>query len=218
MSTETRSSNPGNLKYVILSPFLIILINCITAFTFGKLIGKWSFIPIIFLEWLMLLFFILKYGGQASVRRWLKKKNIHWGWALVNSIIGILPLPLFLTFNHLLDNWTIWLPWILIALVNPWLEEFYWRGILMDFTKKWNGVLAILFSSILFSANHLIFGINSELFRSYELIISTFIMGIVWAMTYKKTNSLRWVILSHFLVDFLNLSAPSFLDLYKAGF
>jgi uncharacterized membrane protein len=36
-----------------------------------------------------------------------------------------------------------------------------------------------------------------------------------WAFV--KTKSLRWTILSHFLVDFLNLSVPSFLDLYKAG-
>ncbi|MBD3903325.1 CPBP family intramembrane metalloprotease [Chryseobacterium sp. C-2] len=110
------------------------------------------------------------------------------------------------------------MPWILIALINPWMEEFYWRGLLTDHTKKWNGLFSILFSSILFSLNHLVFGIHSELFRGYEVLLSTFVMGMVWAITYKKTNSLRWVILSHFLVDFLNLSVPSFLDLYKATF
>ncbi|MPS71944.1 MAG: CPBP family intramembrane metalloprotease [Chryseobacterium sp.] len=75
----------------------------------------------------------------------------------------------------------------------------------------------MLFTSIVFSTNHAVFGINSNLFKGYEVVISTFVMGIIWAITYKKTNSLRWVILSHFLVDFLSLSAPSFLDLFKPG-
>ncbi|WP_433896373.1 CPBP family glutamic-type intramembrane protease [Sphingobacterium mizutaii] len=83
-------------------------------------------------------------------------------------------------------DWTIWLPWILLALINPFLEEFYWRGLLMDSTKTWNRALAILFTSVVFSVNHGVFGINSELFRGYEVIFSTFIMGLIWAITYKK--------------------------------
>ncbi|SDK87446.1 CAAX amino terminal protease self- immunity [Sphingobacterium mizutaii] len=149
---------------------------------------------------------------------WLKKPQKNWGWNIVAIIVGLIPLPIFLKFNYLLADWTIWLPWILLALINPFLEEFYWRGLLMDSTKTWNRALAILFTSVVFSVNHGVFGINSELFRGYEVIFSTFIMGLVWAITYKKTDSLRWVIASHFLVDFLNLSAPAFLDLFKSKF
>ncbi|KQT20969.1 hypothetical protein ASG22_16260 [Chryseobacterium sp. Leaf405] len=205
-------------KFVIFSPFIIITTNIIVALVFGSLIGKWVFIPIILTEWCMFMFFVLKYGGTASVKQWLKNRNTNWGWIIITVILGLLPLPIFLKFNHLLNDWTVWLPWILIALINPWMEEFYWRGLLLNYTRSWNKLLSVLFSSTLFSANHLVFGIQSELFRGYEVALSTFVMGIVWSITYKKTNSLRWVILSHFLVDFLNLSAPSFLDLYKAGF
>jgi hypothetical protein len=42
-------------------------------------------------------------------------------------------------------------------------------------------------------------------------------MGIIWGLDFKKTNSLRWIIFAHFLVDFFNLSASSFLDLYEKG-
>lgn len=108
-------------------------------------------------------------------------------------------------------------PWIILVLINPWLEEFYWRELLSDYTKHWKTALSILFTSVVFSANHAVFGKNSDLFKGYTVVISTLIIGIVWSITYKKTNSLRWVIIFHFLVDFLNLSAPAFLDLFKAG-
>lgn len=204
-------------KLVIFSPFLIIAVNFIVAIIFGHLIGKWAFVPLILIEWFLFMFFVIKYGGITSIKNWLRKSNTNWGWTIVTLIIGLIPLPIFLKYYNLLNDWSIILPWILLALINPWIEEFYWRGFLSDFTKKWNTALSILFTSIFFSINHAVFGVNSELFRGYEVFISTFIMGIVWAITYRKTNSLRWVILSHFLVDLLNLSAPAFLDLFKPG-
>lgn len=209
--------NSKSAKAVILSPFLIIAVNLIVAIIFGRLFEKWAFIPLILIEWFLFMFFVIKYGGITAIKNWLKKSNKNWGWNIASLMIGLIPLPIFLKYNNLLNDWMIWLPWILLALINPWIEEFYWRGLLADFTKKWNAALSILFTSFVFSINHAVFGINSELFRGYEVVISTFIMGMVWAITYKKTNSLRWVIFSHFLVDFLNLSAPAFLDLFKPG-
>jgi len=209
--------NSKSSNLVLISPFLIIIVNIIVAIIFGKLIGKWAFIPIILIEWILFLYFVLKYGENGILRNWLKKPNKNREWNIATIVIGLTPIPIFLKYNHLLNDWTIFLPWILLALINPWIEEFYWRGLLTDYTKKWNTTLSILFTSSVFSANHAVFGINSELFRGPEILISTFVMGIVWAITYKKTNSLRWVILSHFLVDFLNLSAPAFLDLFKPG-
>ncbi|WP_313374421.1 CPBP family intramembrane glutamic endopeptidase [Chishuiella sp.] len=208
--------NIKNKRITLLSPFIIIFGNILSALIFGKLIGKWSFIPLIIIEWFLFLFFILKFGEESSIKNWLKKGNKNWFWIIITLIIGLIPIPIFIKHNHLLQDWSVFIPWILLALINPWLEEFYWRGFLSDATKKWNSLLSILFTSFLFAMNHFVFGINSEIFRENAVVISTFIMGIVWAITYKKTNSLRWVILSHFLVDFLNLSAPAFLDLFSA--
>ena len=218
MINQKTSNTLQSSKFITLSPFLIIAVNLFVALVFGSLIGKWVFIPIIIFEWCIFMFLVCRYGGTDSIKSWIKKTNKNWEWNVATVIIGIFPLPIFLKFSHLLNDWTIWLPWIMIALINPWMEEFYWRGLLIDHTKKWNNKLSILFSSILFSLNHLVFGIHSELLLSYEVLLSTFVMGMVWAITYKRTNSLRWIILSHFLVDLLNLSVPSFLDLYKAGF
>tara|TARA_R110000744_G_scaffold92118_2_gene178555 strand:+ start:12825 stop:13463 length:639 start_codon:yes stop_codon:yes gene_type:complete len=202
---------------VIASPFIIIAANFALAYAFGQIIGKWAFIPMILLGWVLWLFFIFKYGGKESVKKWVRKPTGSFGWNILAIIVGLIPLPLFLLHYDLLNHWTIWLPWILLALINPWIEEFYWRGLLLDYTKSWSNWTSVLFVSILFALNHAAFGINSEVNSGLELVISTFIMGIVWAWVYKKTNSIRWAIFSHFLVDFLGVSAAAFLDLYQKG-
>ena len=204
---------------VIASPFLIIATNIVVAYVFGQIIGKWAFIPMILIGWTLWLFFILKYGGTESIKKWLKKPERGFGWGVLALIIGLIPLSVFLLHYDTLTNWQIILPWILLAIINPWIEEFYWRGLLLDYTKNWSNWISILFTSLLFAANHVAFGINSKVNSGFEVVISTLILGLVWAIIYKKTKSVRWLVLSHFLVDFLSLSTPAFLDLFeKASF
>lgn len=204
-----------NRTIVLASPFLIILINIIVALTIGPVLGKWVFVPIILVEWALFMFFIMRYGGNESIKRWLQKPEGSWGWGILTLLIGLSPIGVFLAFYDTLFHWTVWLPWILLALLNPWLEEFYWRGLLMDYTKNWKTWMTILFTSVLFSLNHAVFGIYSVINSGYEVVTFTFIMGIVWGLTYHKTKSLRWCIFCHFLIDFFNLSAAAFLDLFE---
>ena len=204
-------------RIVVLSPFLIIAVNFGIAYTFGELIGKWAFIPMITIGWVLWLFLILKFGGIESTKNWIKKPTGKIWWSILAILIGLIPLPLFIFHSDTLSEWMIWLPWIMLALINPWIEEFYWRGLLLDYTKNWPNWTSVFYSGFLFAINHAAFGINSELNSGFEIVISTFIMGIVWGFVYKKTKSLRWTILAHFLVDFLGLSAPAFLDLWEKG-
>jgi membrane protease YdiL (CAAX protease family) len=206
-----------NKRIVILSPFLIISVNFGIAYVFGHLIGKWAFIPMISTGWILWLFFILKFGGTDSIKKWVSKPSRKKWWALLAVLVGLVPLPLFIFHSNTLSDWTIWLPWITLALINPWIEEFYWRGLLLDFTNNWSNWTSVLYSSFLFAINHAAFGINSELNSGFEIVLSTLIMGIVWGFVYKKTRSLRWTIFAHFLVDFFGLSAPAFLDLWTKG-
>ena len=204
-------------RIVLLSPFLIIAVNFGLAYLCGQLIGKWAFIPMITIGWGLWLFFVLKFGGTESIKSWLKRPAGKAWWAILALLIGLIPLPLFIFHHDTLSEWTVWLPWILLALLNPWIEEFYWRGLLLDFTGNWSGWASILYSSLLFAINHAAFGVNSELNSGFEIVLSTLIMGIVWGLVYRKTKSLRWTIMAHFLVDFLGLSAPAFLDLWEKG-
>ena len=171
---------------VLASPFLIIAINFGIAYLFGKIIGKWAFIPIILIEWCLFLYFIFKYAGKGSIKKWLEKPKGFFGWNIFALFIGLLPIPLFLLHYKTLVTWQVWIPWILLALINPWIEEFYWRGLLLDYTKNWSNWMAIIFTSLVFALNHAVFGVNSELNSGLTIIISTFIMGLIWGLVYKK--------------------------------
>ncbi len=202
---------------VVISPFLIIAVNFGIAYAMGQFISKWAFVPMIVIGWVLWLFFIVKFGATDAIKNWLKKPTGKIWWGILAILVGLIPLPLFIFHSDTLSEWTIWLPWILVALINPWIEECYWRGLLLDFTSNWSNWVAVLYSSVLFAINHAAFGLNSKLNSGFEIVVSTFIMGLVWAIIYKKTKSLRWVIFAHFLVDFFGLSAPAFLDLWEKG-
>lgn len=202
---------------VIASPFLIIAISFGIAFLFGNSIGKWAFIPIILIQWCLFLLFTFKYTEKETRKKWFQKSKSAFGWNILALCIGILPLPIFIMHYQTLGQWQVWLPWILLALINPWIEECYWRGLLLEHTKNWSNWTAIIFTSLVFALSHAVFGVNSELNSGFTVLISTLIMGIIWGLVFKKTNSLRWIIFAHFLVDFFNLSASSFLDLYAKG-
>ena len=83
-------------KIVLASPFLIIAVNFGVAYLFGLLIGKWAFIPMICIGWILWLFFILKYGGTESIKIWLKKPKGKIWWTFLAIFIGLIPLPLFI--------------------------------------------------------------------------------------------------------------------------
>ncbi|MFT6035433.1 MAG: hypothetical protein ACJAT1_002465 [Marivirga sp.] len=130
------SKNPSRKDIVIGSPFLIIGINFGIAFLFGGIIGKWASVPIILIEWCLFLFFIFRYTDKEIRKSWLKKAKGSFGWNILALFIGILPLPLFLLHYEELAIWQVSLPWILLATINLWLEEFYWRGLSLWITLK----------------------------------------------------------------------------------
>ncbi|MEM0994444.1 MAG: CPBP family intramembrane glutamic endopeptidase [Bacteroidota bacterium] len=202
-----------NKTIVLLSPLIIVSCGTVVALVFGSIIGKWVFIPLVLTLWTLFAYFIYRYSESAQRKKWLAKSRGAWGWSVLALVVGLIPFPLILNFYALLAPWTIWLPWLLLAIINPWLEEFYWRGLLLDYTVSWKKWQAVLYSSGCFCLNHITFGINSEMCRGWDFFLSLFIMGIVWAVVYQKTKSLRWCIFSHFLVDLFNLSAVAFLDL-----
>lgn len=202
-------------RLVLGSPFIIIAINFATAFITGDLIGKWAFVPIILIEWVLFMAVVLWAGGVNDIKQWLRPAKKKYGLKFLAVLSGLIPLPIFLMHYELLAPFNIWFPWIILALVNPWIEEFYWRGILLKYSSHWKLWQAVLFTSFVFALNHLVFGVNSDLNKGFSVFISTFILGIIWAIVFKKTASLRWVIFAHFLVDIFNLSVPSFLDLYQ---
>lgn len=202
-------------RWVVFSPVGIVAIGFVIANLTGLFLGIWAWIPIALSMWSMFVLVIIWSGEAGSMRQWLSKPREAAGWSAVALAIGLIPLPLFLQNWQLFSSPGLILAWLIFALINAPLEEFYWRGTLSDRTTHWPGWASVLYSSFFFAINHPIsYGVYSSANRHPATVISTFIMGIVWAVVYRKTRSLRWVILAHFLVDLFNLSILAFLNLY----
>jgi membrane protease YdiL (CAAX protease family) len=116
---------------------------------------------------------------------------------------------------QLITSLQIFIPWLILGLVNPFLEECYWRGLMLDHTSGWSDWIRVSNISILFSLNHLWgIGVTSVGLRNPVFLINTFVLGVLFSVIYLKTKSLRWLILGHALADLLGLSVPVFLNLW----
>ena len=211
---------PGAARHALLlawSPLAVVAIGHLTARLAGQAIGAAAWVPLTIVFWLTLALLIRAGGGFAAWRRWVQaaRAGSSRGWPALAIVVALLPAPLLWMNWRLLAPWSLWLPWLLFALINPWFEEGYWRGVLLEATRGWPPLAALLYSSACFALSHpLIWGVNSVANRTPEVVVSTFLMGLAWGTIFRRTGSLRWCILSHVLVDLFNLSVVVFLNLY----
>lgn len=100
------------------------------------------------------------------------------------------------------------------ALVNPFFEDAFWRGLLASVPlTRWG---RILFSATLFSFSHYFLWGAYWLTTPHILIptcLTTFIMGLCWIWFYQRDRRLIYPILSHGLVDVFNLSIAIFMGI-----
>ncbi len=186
------------------SPLERIIICSVAAVLLYKVMGRWVFIPVFILYWGISFLITIKFAGISGIKNWLQKPNGKMGWLILSVFVGFIPFQIFL-----INLQIITVPLILLSipfvLLNPFFEELYWRGFVLDFTFK-SKVLSSFYSSILFIISHLfIWGVFSYGNRNYFLIGSLAIMSTVWCIVRMKTKSLWWCIISHFLVDVFNL-------------
>lgn len=208
----------SNSKFWLLftSPFLIILLGFLTASFFNNIIGGWAWVPLAIVYWSLLGLSIWNFKENKKLSDWLKKSKKAPFWITITMLVGMFPLTILMMSYHLFDSIWLIILWLLFAIINPWFEEYYWRGVLLDgiLTKfpKW---FSILYTTILFVISHpLMWGVFSYASKSYHLYIYLSVAGIVWAITYLKTRSLRYIVLSHFIVDIGNLTVLTFLNIY----
>jgi membrane protease YdiL (CAAX protease family) len=106
--------------------------------------------------------------------------------------------------------------WLVFALVNPLFEESYWRGLLLDATRTWHVVPAVTHSSILFAASHpLIWGVRSEALRDPRVVPVLVVIGVVWAVAYRRTGNIWCSVVGHACSNLFGMSAPLLLNLYS---
>lgn len=143
------------------------------------------------------------------------RRHTRWSWWLANIAAGLIPLPILLRNTSLLHMHALVFCWLAIALLNPVIEETYWRGVLGLATGRWPVVLAVAYTSILFAATHpLLWGVFSIGNRNWQTLAALLIMGALWHLTFRRSGSLQAVTLSHCLVDLGNMTVWVFLNLY----
>ncbi|KGR84929.1 CPBP family intramembrane glutamic endopeptidase [Lysinibacillus odysseyi] len=210
--------NNQNVKFwwLFTSPFFIILLGFLTASIFHHFIGGWAWIPLAIVYWSLLGFFVWTFKEDKKLGDWFKKSKKAPFWVTITMLVGMFPLTILIMNYRLFDSIWLIIFWLMFAFINPWFEEYYWRGVLLDSVltrfPKW---FAVLYTTLLFVISHpLMWGIFSYASKSYHLYLYLSAAGIVWAVTYLKTNSLRSIILSHFIVDIGNLTVLTFLNIY----
>jgi membrane protease YdiL (CAAX protease family) len=202
-----------NLSYS-LSPIIILIVTQAIALLLGKYLNAWVYLPIILIYWAVLILILYRYGFD-HIKTWLKKPQGHWSWFILAAVLGVSSLPLFLNNLRLFKNPVVLIPHILFFLINPWLEEFYWRGMLLDTTKKWPLGASVIYSSVLFTVWHTAFAWYSIGVRDITFYLPVLVMGIFMGLMYKYTKSLWLCIASHMLINILNMGIPVLMNLVE---
>ncbi len=150
---------------------------------------------------------VLLIAGIPNLKKMLRRSE-NWKWNFL-PFVFIIPM----IFTVFIPNFRLLKPdhWlalnIFICLVNPWLEEFYWRGMIHDAFKD-KPLTSVMVSAIGFGLSHpLILGISSPGVRGVLGFIGVFVVGLVFWWCYYKTKSLRGCIITHFLIDLAGMSA-----------
>ena len=202
-------------QFIWVSPVLVVLISTITIRIAANFVGVWAWLPWILVYWALIAGLAIRGGGKESLQRWMRRPEGNWLWSALAVILGLSGITMFVSSWLLITPVHIFIPWLILGLVNPFLEEWYWRGLMLDMTQTWANWFRVLYISLLFSMNHLLgIGVTSIGGRHPVLIINAFVLGILFSIIYLKTKSLRWVILGHALADLLGLSVAVFLNLW----
>jgi membrane protease YdiL (CAAX protease family) len=203
-------------KIIIYAPIIVIVVCSLLSILFTLLLGVYAYIPVLLIYWgILALFIILKKNTKNMIKRWLQPSKGNILWSILPFFFAIMTIPMLIINWHFLANLEILIPLIIFTAINPFMEEFFWRGLLLDVFDKWPIWSKVLYSSVLFTMNHpLVIGIFSIANRMVIFLFTTLILSTIFAIVYIKTSTLRWLILAHMLMDFLGISIVVFLNYY----
>jgi membrane protease YdiL (CAAX protease family) len=204
----------------IISPFLVILLGFICSKLLSTYINEWAFVPVMIIYWTITVFIVYKSIGINKIKEYFIKPIGNRLWLILAIIIGVMPVAVLMQNLSIITSPFLIGLCILVAIINSFFEEIYWRGYILEYSFK-SKFIATIFSMLLFAASHLvIWGVfsfpNSNWFMPSSLIGIgiewSIMMGIVWSILKFKTKSLWWCVISHFLVDLFNLSVFTVLN------
>jgi hypothetical protein len=203
---------------VALSPLAVVLAGHLVARAAAAVDPQTAWIPVALVYWGATAAVTLVATTAAQRRAWFAAaRRRPWWVAPVALALGVMPVAGILLphLDLVAAHTALVVPWLVFAVVNPVLEEAYWRGTLADATARWPVWAAACWTTASFVASHpLMWGVFSEGNRSPMLYASLTLMGLAWFALRRVTGSLRWAVASHALVDVGNLSVFVFVNVY----
>lgn len=200
---------------VILSPIGLIALGHAVQVLAGPALGAWAVVPTMLVFWATIAGLVLWYGRGQLPRAWLERPRGPRAWSIVAVAVGLLALRQFLAGWPVLKSPPLFALWLGFGLINPWFEEGYWRGLLIDAAGGRLKGLAVAYSTLLFAASHpLIWGVHSVALRHPAALVGLVLVGGVWGMTYWRTGSLRFTLVGHACACLFGLSVPVLLNLH----
>lgn len=113
---------------------------------------------------------------------------------IITSLIGfVTQTEVINPIHELINSSDIWINLMLISIIGPIFEEFFFRKLLIDRTIKYGARLSIILSALMFGLFH---GNLNQFF--YATLIGGF-----FAYVYIKTGNLIYPILLHIIINFI---------------
>ncbi|GAB3222017.1 CPBP family glutamic-type intramembrane protease [Spirosoma arcticum] len=205
-------------RALLLLPFFVLLFTRIgIEISVWVLPLRWAWLPAFagyYLAIAITIRYANRYLGVSSpvVGKLLPPPSIH--LILIGVMIpALLPLGVFVL-NVQVVPLSMLMGIVGFALINPFFEDAFWRGLLAHVPlSRWG---RILFSASLFSFSHYFLWGAYWLATPHILIptcLTTFIMGVCWMWFYQRDQRLIYPIMSHMLVDVFNLSIAVFMGI-----
>lgn len=213
MNRMTPYGESGRRWILILSPIGVVALCHAVQRVAGLALGAWAWIPTMVVFWSVIAWLIAWSGRDNPLKTWLRRPRGGWVWSGLSVVVGLLSLREFLFGWPTLQSPSMVLLWLGCGLINPWFEESYWRGALIDATSNWAWGSGVVYSTVFFAFSHpLIWGVHSVALRHPKALVGLSLVGAVWGMTYRRTASLQWTIVGHTLANLLGLSVPVLLN------
>lgn len=198
-------------------PVLVILFNHFIAKVLLPVYREWTWIVTTLVYWSTLWIGItfLKYKIGVDFRSWWKFHEKPRRWTILSLLGGLLTLSLLFRYGNVLSKEApaFVLVWMFYALVNPFFEESFWRGFVIDYPIQMKIGFKISYSVLFFTiCRTWIYGVFTSNMISTPILAATFISGLIWGLHFRNTRSLSGAYAGHVLFDLTALTTYLYMD------
>ncbi len=191
----------------LISPLVILGLLYLTARLIRVIPGPWVWVIFILVYWLLLFGAIMLLSGPRVFLEIFKKPEGKSYWSILAIVLSLGGISLVIKNIEYYKVIPFVISGVFFSLINPILEEVFWRKVLIDNVQgKW--LIYILYFNLLFSLMHYFtLGLISSPNQELIILPITFAAGFLWSTVYYKTKSIKYVIIGHLIMDLCGFTA-----------